>query len=396
MRRATSSLTAAAAALCAFALVALWPLARHDGAMLMAQDDPAQLSDLRLRDAALDATAIERQIDDALAANDAGLAESFAALAAARGLSLSDTVHDRVAAAVAQQQSASYLASRFANGLVTGEADDAASLSGTVTGDLFVFGDVRDLVREGRHIAAGEEPDRLVLGLAAAGIAVTGVTYALAGSAVPVRAGLTLLKDARKAGRLGAGLSAWATRSARDLVDGERLQQAVASASVLRPGASLSAFKEVVRAEKAGGLLRAAKDVGRIGETAGTRGALDALRLSEGPQDIARAARLAEAKGGQTRALLKLFGRGALLLVAGAFDLSLWVVWAVLVLFGFVASIKATTERLTEAWLRRVKRRRSLIRLESAAPQDLPPAVQPNPAAPSQPGLAPELLAAQV
>jgi len=38
---------------------------------------------------------------------------------------------------------------RFATGLVTGDADDVASLSGTVAGDLFVFGDIRDVVREG-------------------------------------------------------------------------------------------------------------------------------------------------------------------------------------------------------------------------------------------------------
>jgi len=44
---------------------------------------------------------------------------------------------------------------------------------------------------------------------------------------------------------------------------------------------------------------------------------------------------LAEAKGSQTRAILKLLGRGALLLAAGAFDLTLWVFGALLVLFGF-------------------------------------------------------------
>ena len=123
------------------------------------------------------------------------------------------------------------------------------------------------------------------------------------------------------------------------------LQKAVASGSVLRPGATVSAIKAAFRAEKAGALVRLAKDVGRIGEKAGTRGALDTLRIAEGPKDVARAARLAESKGGQTRAILKLLGRGALLLAAGAFNLSLWVFSALLALFGFLSSIKATTER---------------------------------------------------
>jgi hypothetical protein len=47
-----------------------------------------------------------------------------------------------------------------------------------------------------------------------------------------------------------------------------------------------------------------------------------------------------------------------LLLATGAFNLTLWVFSALLALFGFLASIKATTERLTQAWLTRKKARR--------------------------------------
>ncbi len=191
----------------------------------------------------------------------------------------------------------SHFAKRFATGLVTGNADDVASLSGTVAGDLFVFGDIRDVVREGKHLAMGEDTDRLVLGLATAGLAVTAATYVSVGGAAPVRAGLTLVKDARKVGRLGEGLTQWAGRSAREVVDAPVLQQAVASGSVLRPGETVSAIKAAFRAEKAGALVRLAKDVGRVGEKAGTRGALDTLRIAEGPKDVARAARLAEVQG---------------------------------------------------------------------------------------------------
>ncbi len=106
-----------------------------------------------------------------------------------------------------KQNSTSHFAKRFASGLVTGNADDVASMSGTVAGDLFVFGDIRDVVREGKHLAMGEDTDRLVLGLAAAGLAVTAATYVSVGGVAPVRAGLTLVKDARKVGRLGEGLT---------------------------------------------------------------------------------------------------------------------------------------------------------------------------------------------
>jgi hypothetical protein len=351
---------------CAVACAALWPHARDAGAILAAQDDPAELSDIRLNSALRNEPGIIAQnIDAALTADDAELAKSFVELAAAKNIPVSEDLSRRVTDAVAEENSAAHFAKRFATGLVTGNADDVASLSGTVAGDLFVFGDIRDVVREGKHLAMGEDTDRLILGLAAAGLAVTAATYISVGGAAPVRAGLTLVKDARKVGRLGEGLTQWAGRSAREMVDAPMLQYAVATVSVTKPGQTISAIKAAFRAEKAGALVRLAKDVGRIGEKAGTKGALDTLRLAEGPKDVARAARLAESKGGQTRAILKLLGRGALLLAAGAFNLTLWVFAALLALFGFLSSIKATTERLTTSWLRRKKAKR--LRKQMAA-----------------------------
>ncbi len=345
--------------LCAVACALLWPHARDAGAILAAQDDPAQLSDIQL-DSALrnNQAVVAENIEAALAADDADLAFSFVDLAREKSISVSDELSLRVSNAVAEQNSTSHFAKRFATGLVTGNADDVASLSGTVAGDLFVFGDIRDVVREGKHLAMGEDTDRLILGLATAGLAVTAATYVSVGGVAPLRAGLTLVKDARKVGRLGEGLTQWAGRSARQIVDAPMLQNAVASGSVLRPGQTVSAIKAAFRAEKAGALVRLAKDVGRVSEKAGMRSALDTLRIAEGPKDVARAARLAESRGGQTRAILKVLGRGALLLAAGAFNLTLWVFGALLALFGFLSSIKATTERLTQSWLDRKKARR--------------------------------------
>ena len=336
---------------------------------MAAQDDPAELADVRLNSALRNNQAIVTEnIESALAAGDADLAASFVELAKQKGIVLNDELLGRVTDAATEQNSSSHLARRFATGLVTGNADDVASLSGTVAGDLFVFGDIRDVVRESKHLAMGEDTDRLVLGLATAGLAVTAATYVSVGGATPLRAGLTLVKDARKVGRLGEGLTEWAGRSARELVDTPMLQNAVASSSVMRPGESISAIRAAFHAEKAGALVRLAKDVGRVGEKAGIRAAQDTLKIAESPQDVARAARLAESKGGQTRAILKLFGRGALLLAAGAFDLSLWVFGALLALFGLLSSIKATTERLTQSWLIRKKARR-LRRQMAAASQ---------------------------
>jgi hypothetical protein len=361
MRRLPIFWAVAATAVSGAMLAALWPHAQDAGRLLAAQDDPVALSDIQVNSALRNnQSIIGDETEAALKDNDSDLAGSFLDLAREKNVSLPNELTQKVSDALAQENSSSHLARRFASGLVTGDVSDAASLSGTVVGDLFVFGDIRDVVRE--------DTDRLVLGLAAAGLAVTAATYVSIGGIGPVRAGLTLFKDARKVGRLGEGLTEWAGRSAREIVDTPMLQNAVASGSALRPVQTAGAIRAAFNAEKAGALVRLAKDVGRVGEKAGARGALDTLRIAEGPEDVARAARLAEARGSKTRAILKLLGRSSLLLAGAAFDLSLWVLGAIFALFGFLSSIKATTERLTQSWLDRKKARALRIKLAAVQP----------------------------
>jgi hypothetical protein len=114
-----------------------------------------------------------------------------------------------------------------------------------------------------------------------------------------------------------------------------------------------------VRVENARSLVRLVGDIGRVQASAGTRAALDGLKLAEGPRDVSKIARLAAAKGGKTRAILKLAGRAAIVLTAGAFNLAMWLFWALVTLLGFVSSLKRIAERITERSCRHRKLRRA-------------------------------------
>ena len=179
--------------------------------------------------------------------------------------------------------------------------------------------------------ARGEETNQLVLGLALGGLAVTAGTYASAGLATPARAGLSVVKAAGRAGRLSAGL--------------------------LR----------TIRVERGGRLLALAGDVGQVQAKAGTRAALDGLRLAEEPKDVARLASLAVAKGGKTRAVLKLAGRGALVLTRAVTELALWVLGAAWNLIAFIAACKRSAERMAAQAIRRRKERRRLAAMRALA-----------------------------
>ncbi len=287
--------------------------------------DPVQISD-RALDGVFTPAVAEREINAALAAGDVDLAQSFLELAADRGVAVDPQLIDKVKEAKTKAASVTQTAGRFVHGLWTGEPTDIASLAGTAVGDLFVFGDIRDAAREGTRYLLGQPADPWILGLAGAGIAITAGTYASLGLGAPERLGLTLVKAARRVGRLNPVL---AVRVARD----------------------------AVKVEKAGGLVDLVGDVGRIESKAGTQAALEGLQIAEEPRDVSRLARLSAAKGGKTRAIVKLLGRAAIVLAASAFDLAIWLFWAALMLLGFASSCKAMTERMTLRYLQRRKLR---------------------------------------
>ena len=323
----------------------------------VAADDPAALADYALGKS-FDAAAARVGIEDALAAKDADLANSFASLARERRVPLDPALTARVDDAVRQASSTRHAAESFALGLVTGEPTDGASLAGTAAGDLFLFGDIRDAVREGSRLATGQEADELVLGLAGVGIAVTAGTYVTLGAAAPVRAGLTLAKAARKAGRLGAGLAATTGRLLREAVELGQFKRAASALSVADAGAAPRAARQAVKFERAGRLVDLARDIGKVQAKAGTRAALDGLALAETPREVGRLAKLAEKEGSRTRAILKVLGRGAIMLAGGAIDLMSLIATAAFAVISFVWSLKRGAERMTEQYLRRKRERR--------------------------------------
>jgi hypothetical protein len=339
-----------------------------DAAHLVAiKDDPIGLADYAVAKT-LTPEVARREIDNALAADDADLAASFLALARDRDIAIDSALAIKVEAAGAPAASAVRSAKSFFYGLVTGAPDDLAGLAGTATGDLFVFGDIRDAVRESNHLLRGEPADRFILGLACAGIAVTGATYATLGGGLPERLGLSLVKSLGKTGRLTGKMTEWISRSARDTVDTAALGAAVTKASFTAPELALRAARDAVKLDRAEGLVTVARDVSTVQAKAGTRAALEGVRVAEGPKDVRRLARLAEAKGGKTRAILKLAGRGAFALTAALLDLIWWIAMAAGSVFGFAATVKRITERATLRYLRWRKARRARAALAAAAP----------------------------
>jgi hypothetical protein len=153
-----------------------------------------------------------------------------------------------------------------------------------------------------------------VVGLAAVGLAITAGTWASLGSALPARGGITAVKAARKAGRLSKPLAASLARTTTDVVDRGAVRQALAAARRVELSEARTLARQAVRPGAVGRLRALSEDAATLYARTGQRGVMQTLALAENADEVGRAARLAASQGSRTRAILKVLGRGALVL----------------------------------------------------------------------------------
>lgn len=149
-----------------------------------------------------------------------------------------------------------------AHGALTGSGDSSEALTGVIIADLFVIGDVRDLVIQGMHAARGEETDPVIVALSGIGLATT--------LAPEADAGVAILKFARRVGAVSDKLASALVRAAR---------RAVSSGEVET-------------------LARVADDTAHLTKAARPAAALKIIKLVDDPDTLHRVADFAQRPGG--------------------------------------------------------------------------------------------------
>jgi len=281
-----------------------------DGLRLaFAKDDPVALADARL-DQTLTPARFSQQLGAALAAGDEDLAKSFVELGRPRGFAPTAGQESRLAALHARAEERAV--EDFAQGFLHGARENGAAFTGALLGDLTGYGDLRDLWNEGEKLQRGEEPDQIVVGLATAGLALSAVTWSSVGALLPARSGLTIVKSAQKAGRLSRPLARALGATAAKSIDREALTAGLSAVTKADVAAARAAAVRVVRPGALTSFRALGEDAATIYGRAGARGVKDALAVAEDGAELGKAARLAKAQGGATRAILATLGRGAL------------------------------------------------------------------------------------
>ncbi|MBC7312573.1 MAG: hypothetical protein H5U11_08775, partial [Rhizobium sp.] len=292
--------------------LAVWNAATsvYRSGMMFGLLDPAALAEYRLY--AAPTTTYVAEIEQAIADGDHDYATALYDLAVRHGHALSPALRER---AEGTWLGRAYLTgSRAAKGFVVGSLDSGPEIAGSVTSDLIGVGDLRDFSVQGYRYVAGDY-DPILLGLSAVGLGLTVSTLGTAGAAAVPDAGLSVLKNAYRARKISAPLTAYLTKNAAKLVDTRILKAEMIAAS--DEGALGLARLQKVAARSVDGkvaqtLVDDATVLGTLGTKGGVRSSLAALAIAEGPKDLRKLQRVATRFGDESHAVMKFLGRSVL------------------------------------------------------------------------------------
>jgi hypothetical protein len=200
----------------------------------------------------------------------------------------------------------------FGAGFFKGEGTTVAGLAGAVTSDLTVVGDVRDLVHECGLMIAGQPYSEIMLGLATVGLVATGATVATGGVGLPAKLGISVLKTAKNAGTLTAGLGAALGHALRQAVDFNELGSVLRAAATLDSAAVRDAASKAVRRASSGDLARMVNDVRHISDIAGPGETVRLLKYAHSPEELSDLSVMTSRFGRTTRGVVELTGRASL------------------------------------------------------------------------------------
>jgi hypothetical protein len=165
--------------------------------------------------------------------------------------------------------------------------------------ELTPVGDLNALRRQGMNWAGSRDVDRIETGLALVGLGATALVVFTGGTSFAIKAGATVTRVARRAGRITPDFS-------RVLADAADIPIAWNRVGDLALGrAPLSDVADTARLARLGELGR---DAGRVFVGTSATDTLALLRHVDSPDDLARLARLSESAGPATRPAVETLG----------------------------------------------------------------------------------------
>ena len=271
--------------------------------------DPVEAVDHRLSQTS--ETTFLAEIDSALADGDLDLAEQITAIAKDHLGKVPQGIEEKLKAAKSWGACIKRSAGNLFEGVVSGESNSVEGMAAATITDFLVIGDIRDLAQQA---TAYPDYDPVIVAAAAGGIAMEFGTMATLGAAAPAKAGVSILKAARKTGKVSARLPSDLFEKSKAMINVDAFHaikdrtRAISFTDFRK--ADLDDLKVLARStisrEGVDQMMHLGRRLDAIAKESGPRGALATLASAGSIDDITTLKRLSARHKGAYRGALKL------------------------------------------------------------------------------------------
>lgn len=228
---------------------------------------------------------------------------------------------------------------QFGEGFVTGKGDSNAGLVGAVTSDLTVIGDLRDISVEGTKMLADQEYSELVLGLSVVGVGLTAATIATGGGGLIAKAGVSLVKAAKRAGRMTNEFAEVLTKLTRDAVNFPLLRQTLRGVDLTDLTKTQRVLGDYGRNVRAARLLPVLTRLGDVNNAVGPAETIRLMKFMKTGENLDDVAVMTKRFGVKSRGIMELTGKIALRSFKTSFRAIEWLAGSLASLFMWIGGL---------------------------------------------------------
>ena len=189
----------------------------------------------------------------------------------------------------------------FASGFLSGKIENQSSFIGSVVSDFTVVGDARDIYIQTKKINQNKEYDKFTLGLSIVGVALTATTILSAGGTVPAKVGVSILKGAKKSGKLTKSFSKVITKQIDKTINLKKIKFT-----------DFKSFKKAINQKELTRLEKILYKLNTIKKETSTLDTIRLLKYIDNENDLKKITKLAHKYKKNTVGVLKVLGKSAL------------------------------------------------------------------------------------
>ena len=197
---------------------------------------------------------------------------------------------------------------KFSKSFITGESDSAAGLAGSITSDMLVIGDIRDIKTETTKYLNNEDYDKLTLGFATIGLALSASEVVSAGTVTPIKVGTSLIKIAKKAGKISKPFLNIIHSKIIKSVDFSVLKK-IDYSSISNLKKSTMAFKNSIKIDK---LQDFFGKINKIKKNTSSLDTVNIIKYVDSEKDLNKVVKISDRFRENTNGIFKVLGKGAL------------------------------------------------------------------------------------